>query len=308
MAVHLVHARQQRAAVAVDGDLARRRRLVGRFDGDDPAPVDEHGDRIGELALGRVVEAHVADAHRRLVIVRALLLERDRAVGDPFRGKAAQTLLLTLIALAHHDPGRAERGEQLAFLVEQDRLGRQVDAAQRVAGDGERAALAVHLDRRALLQLQRAARQRGDGHVRLLQEHARVYLFGPRAAALRDVERRRLQLGAALAGRIVPAGAAPIALELLVDLAAEGRRALDRPLDRQPVLAERDGLGDRRPAPVVLDVVVDAGAASLDVGGQVPDLLAAEDDRVLEGLCRSRGKRKRSQREYGDRTIKHRAT
>ncbi len=142
----------------------------------------------------------------------------------------------------------------------------------------------------------------------MFEQRARVDLQRPGAAALRDVERRRLQLGAALAGRIVPAGAAPIALELLVDLAAEGRRALDRPLDRQPVLAERDGLGDRRPAPVVLDVVVDAGAASLDVGGQVPDLLAAEDDRVLEGLCRSRGKRKRSQREYGDRTIKHRAT
>ena len=199
MGMHFIHAGDQRAAAAVDHDFALGRRAVDRFDRRDPVAPDDDGNRRRQSLGPGIEDPDVADADRPVIAVRDLLLDVDEAVGRPLGGKRLQPPGLSFIAGAHDHETRAYGCEHFAVRVQQDRVGRCVDASQIVARDLERAAIAAHVQRLPLGQPQRAFRQRGEGGSARLQDRAGIEACRPGAAALRDIEGAVLGGGAALA-------------------------------------------------------------------------------------------------------------
>ena len=277
--VHFVHAGHERAARAVDADLARRRRAVQRLNCSNRSAVHDDAHRSGQSLGLWIKDADVTDADGRAIAMRHGFFDIDEALLLPARREAAQARLLALISLTHHDRAGTDRGEQLALVVQQKRLRREIDAAERVARDGQGAALALHLDVLTLFQPQRAAGERRQGLARRLQEGAGIDPLRPRAAGLSHIEPGRGQLGRAVTRGVRPLRLAARLAELFRHFRAEGGGALDGPLDRQAVLAHAQGLGDGRPAPVVLDVEIDRRDVALGRRDQMPDDLAAGDDR-----------------------------
>ena len=284
--VHLVHAGDQGPASAVDSHLTGRLGAVGGFDGGDHLVVDQHRHRLCQRSGLRVEQADVCDADGGVVAMRHLLLDVDEPAGRPVGGQSAQPGLLALIALADHDKAGVDGGEEAAIAVEEHGLGREVDAGQIVSRDLDHAAVAVDRERLAFLQAQRAAGERRRGHTRTLQQDPGVDLVRPWAAALGDIKARGGDRRLCRPRGIDPLGVRAGLGEVLVDLAAEGGCALDRPDGRQAVRAQGHGFNHGRPAAIVLEIEVHVDVRALGLGDHVTDVLAAGDDREAFRLRR----------------------
>jgi hypothetical protein len=193
MRVHLVHARDQRAARRIDRDFARRRATIYRLHRRNLLAADHHAHGRRQRAGLRIEQPHVADARRRAVIVRDLTLNRGVASRVPVGGERAQPHLFAFVTFAHHHRFRRHYREEIARCVEQHRVGHGLNARKVVARDLQGATFAVDANRVAFLQRQRAAGKRVHFQARLLEQGARVDLQRPRAAHLRDVDRRLLE-------------------------------------------------------------------------------------------------------------------
>ena len=142
--VHLVHAGDQRAAGAVDGDLAGRRRTVERLDRGDLLAADDHAHRLGQRAGLGIEQPDVADAHRRRRSgARPRAVSRRSARCSSLRRACAVVPPRPRSPCAHHDRVRRHRANRSPLASSNIVSGVRSDARKVIARDLERAAFAL---------------------------------------------------------------------------------------------------------------------------------------------------------------------